>query len=298
MAALPYDARTDNVSEKLRLFEAAYAAGNYDLAMSLTESIKDTLQFERWEKADLSPAQIGAEQFAPVAKLPRAWTDWARGWSFCKPVVLFETVGIERRGEPVDIAVGFRADQTTDLPREVRVVRLDEGPSMLREVPCQVYDETRRGLERRCRLVFFVDVPAHGEATYLVFYGNPYAECLGRLAFWNYAPMPLAPAGLGILWNQHVVLLRVKRLVWGKHLINEPSPARRAAIQCAAILFILACSMLRVDWGTVSLHGPARWTAWPQWTAGALDMGGIEVRDFPLDAHRYDPSGTEKLNRF
>lgn len=130
------------------------------------------------------------------------------------------------------------------------------------------------------------------------FTASEYAECLGQLAFWNYAPLPLAPAGLGILWNQHVVILRVKRLVLGEHTFRELTPVRRGAIQCAAALVVFSCSVLRVDWGAVSLHGPMRWTAWPQWSAGALDMIGIEVRDFPLDAHRYDPSGTEKLSRF
>jgi hypothetical protein len=87
-----------------------------------------------------------------------------------------ETVGIERRGEPVDIAVAFRSNQSMDLCREVRLARLDADQGVLREVPCQVYNELRRGTERRCRLVFLADVPAHGEATYLAFYGNSYAE--------------------------------------------------------------------------------------------------------------------------
>jgi beta-lactamase regulating signal transducer with metallopeptidase domain len=129
------------------------------------------------------------------------------------------------------------------------------------------------------------------------FTANEYAECLGQLAFWNYAPLPLAPAGLGMLWNQHVVLLRVKRLVLGEYTARESSPVRRATHACAAALLIFSCSVLRVDCAAVSVRGTARWTAWPQWTAGALDTVGIEVRDFPLDAHRYDPSEAKKLGR-
>jgi beta-lactamase regulating signal transducer with metallopeptidase domain len=125
-----------------------------------------------------------------------------------------------------------------------------------------------------------------------------YAECLGRLAFWNYSPLPLAPAGLGMLWNQHVVLLRVKRLVLGESSFRRPSSFRRLVFFVAAATFIVACSVVRVDCGASRFHRTARWTAWPQWSAAALDTIGIEVRDFPLDAYRYDPSGSEKLTRY
>jgi beta-lactamase regulating signal transducer with metallopeptidase domain len=125
-----------------------------------------------------------------------------------------------------------------------------------------------------------------------------YAECLGRLAFWNYSPLPLAPAGLGMLWNQHVVLRRVKRLVRGEYAIREPSSSRRVACSAAAALIIVFCSLVRVNCEALSFRGTARWTAWPRWSAAALDTVGITVRDFPLDAHRYDPSKTKELSRF
>jgi metal-sulfur cluster biosynthetic enzyme len=176
MTDLLPEARSDGVPQKLRLLESACAAGNFDLAMSLADSIRGTLELDRCEKADWGDAQSAADHFVRVADMPTAWTDWARGWSFCKPVGVFETVGIERRGEPVHATVAFRTDQVTDLAREVRVSRVDESTGSLRQVPCQVDDERRRGPERRCRLTFFADVPAHGQATYLVCYGNPYAE--------------------------------------------------------------------------------------------------------------------------
>src|SRR5260370_29533733 len=47
MASAPDRDRTDGVERKLGLLAAAYDAGRRDLAMSLTESIKDTLLFER-----------------------------------------------------------------------------------------------------------------------------------------------------------------------------------------------------------------------------------------------------------
>ncbi len=176
MSETRYKDHTDSVQGKLRLFQAAYAAGNYDLAMSLSESIKDTITFQRQMHGALEQPQLGAEDFAQTSELPPAWSRWARGWAYFKPVRLFETVGIARSNEPVDLSVGFRVDQTTDLQRELRVARLDTPRQTLREVPCQVYGESRRGKERRCRLVFLADAPAHGQATYLVFYGNPNAE--------------------------------------------------------------------------------------------------------------------------
>jgi hypothetical protein len=62
----------------------------------------------------------------------------------------------------------------TSLTREVRVARVDDGT--LKEVPCQVIGEVRRGTERLCKLLFLADVPARQPQTFLVLYGNPDAE--------------------------------------------------------------------------------------------------------------------------
>jgi len=144
--------------------------------MSLSESIKDTLTYERHMHADPGPPQLTADTFAPVSELPPAWAQWASGWSHYKPVALFETVGIGRSREPVDLLAAFRVDQTTDLHREVRVARLNAQQGTLHEVPSQVYGELRRGPARLCHLVFQADVPVHEQASYFVFYGNPNAE--------------------------------------------------------------------------------------------------------------------------
>ena len=174
MNAIRYDDHSDSVQDKLRLLQAAYAAGNLDLAMSLADATRQTLIFESQSRAEPVAPLVSADHFVAVADLPKAWAQWADGWKFCKPINLFETVGIERAGEPVDLVIAFREDQSTDLGREVRVARVDGGA--LAEIPSQVYDETRRGKERRCRLVFLSDVPAHHAAMFLVFYGNPLAE--------------------------------------------------------------------------------------------------------------------------
>ena len=168
--------RTDGVEVKLRLLAAAYAGGRRDVAMSLAESIRDTLRFERMTDGESGAAVHSTpDEFARVDDLPDAWAGWARGWSFVKTLGLFETVGLERAGEPVTIRLGIRADQATDLRRELRVARI-EADSSLREVPCQVDGVTRDDRGWRCRLLVPADVPGHGRATYLVFFGNRFAE--------------------------------------------------------------------------------------------------------------------------
>lgn len=194
MLETTYEQRTDGVEEKLRLLQAAHQAGNYDLAMSLAESIKDTLMFERQRQRETGPPTLRAETFGRVEDLPfasppsggpspealpgtpQAGIHWAHGWPFFKAVALTEPLGLARLQEPVDLRVGFRVDQTTDLQREVRVARLDVAQGTLQEVPSQVYGERRQGRERSAHVVFFADVPARGRAFYLIFYGNPYAE--------------------------------------------------------------------------------------------------------------------------
>ena len=175
MKQIPYEDRTDSVQAKLRLLETALAAGNLELAMSVCESAKDTLAWQR-QQADGPAPDVPADHFVAVDSLPKAWAAWARGWKFCKPISVFETIGIERSGEPVDLVLAFPFHETTDLGREVRVARVDPATGALGEIPCQVYAETRRGPQRRCRLVLAADVAAHRQTTYLVFYGNPLAE--------------------------------------------------------------------------------------------------------------------------
>ena len=168
--------RTDGVERKLHLLAAAYAAGRRDLAMSLADSIKDTLRFERTAAGAPGPLpHSGPDEFARVGDLPAPWAGWARGWSYVKAVSLFETVGLERTAEPVTIRLGVRADHATDLTRELRVAHIG-ADSGLRQVPCQVDGVARDQRGWRCRLLIPADVPRHGRASYLIFFGNRFAE--------------------------------------------------------------------------------------------------------------------------
>jgi metal-sulfur cluster biosynthetic enzyme len=206
MTPIRYEDHTDGVREKLRLLEAAYAAGKLDLAMSLAEAAKETLAFERQQEPRAAQSGIAADQFVPVADLPKPWAAWARGWKFCKPVTLFETVGVERSGEPVELDVAFPLDETTDLGRELRVAQLDASTGVLRQIACQVDDELRHGKERHCRLVFVADVAAHRQATYFVFYGNPWAERPG-----NATDLCVRGEGYGLDVENHHFTARLSR---------------------------------------------------------------------------------------
>ncbi len=176
MAKLTYNDRTDSVAEKVRLLQAAYAAGNLDVAMSLAESMKETLRFERQTQETLPAVDVGADNAVAVSDLPRPWAAWARGWSHCHVIDLYETVDIARVGEPVDLTIAFDAEHVTDTSREVRVARVDSRDGTLHEIRSQTYGDRRVAGKHSCHVVWLADVPAHEQTTYLVFYGNPLAE--------------------------------------------------------------------------------------------------------------------------
>ena len=175
MPEIRYEQRTDSVREKLRLLDELHRSGDHDVAMSVAESIKHTLSFERQAHSADGQQTVDAGTFGRVIDLPTAWRQWANGWAFHKVVAVSETLGLAREREPLDLVVAFRADQVTDVQREVRVARLDACSGRLAEVPSQVYGVTRDDDEVRCRLVFLADASAHGRTQYVVFYGNPYA---------------------------------------------------------------------------------------------------------------------------
>jgi metal-sulfur cluster biosynthetic enzyme len=167
---------TDSVETKLRLLEAACKAGDRDLALSLAESLRDTLDFERGQARDATPGYISSDRSVRVETLPRAWAEWAGGWAYVRAIALYETVNLGRTNEPVEARLEFHPAQITDPYRELRVARIEPMTSLLREVPSQVTHAVRTGDVWQCRVLFIADVPAHGEAGYLVFHGNPLAE--------------------------------------------------------------------------------------------------------------------------
>ena len=166
--------RTDDIDAKVEILQRAMRAGNHELALGVAASIKDTVANERMLNADPGPADLPAGGWRPTGELPEAWAHWAAGWNLCQTLRLTEPIGQTRQAEPVDLLVGMPADQVVAPGRELRVALLDGG--RLREIPCQVYGELRRGPHWLAHLVFEADVGARGEALFLLFCSNPAAE--------------------------------------------------------------------------------------------------------------------------
>jgi metal-sulfur cluster biosynthetic enzyme len=206
MSPVPFAARTDNVSDKLGLLDAARTADKFDLAMSLAESLKDTLAFERQLQVPSAAPRVSADQWLAVGELPAAWRGWAAGWSHVRPLDLYETVGIERRGEPVELTFAVPSSIAGDLGRELRIARWNTKTNELVEIACQVDDESAHAGERRCRAIFRADVDGHEHATYFLFCGNPLAE---RTAYET--DLVVRGEGFGLDIENHHYLARLSR---------------------------------------------------------------------------------------
>ncbi len=164
-----YWERTDSFERKMKQVEAAWARKDYRLARALLASLRTTAMQAQAEEDSLG-TPLGGEGRA-VTELPAEWQAWAKGWTRFQVVQVDETAGVGRPPEPVEFVLRAEGDS---LAREVRVAVVD-GPG-LREVPCQVFSEIRRGTARLCRLLFFASGGPHQRQTFLVFYGNPDAE--------------------------------------------------------------------------------------------------------------------------
>lgn len=174
MKEVTYADRTDSFDEKLRLMEAAWKKGDYRLVRALASSIRDTAIQQQQENEELGAAVAPAGAWQAVTALPAAWQEWARGWSHYLSVATDETVGSARPPEPVEVVVTVPQGMCRSLARELRVARVENG--ILREIPCQVNAEARRGEARTATLLFMASSPAHARTHYLVLAGNPDAE--------------------------------------------------------------------------------------------------------------------------
>ena len=215
MSETSYSERSDAVDDKLQLLRQAYAQGDVDVAMSLCESIKDTLSCERQFAGPAEAAGSGADAFALTDTLPTAWAQATTGWRYFKVLVITEPAGLARCGEPVDVAIACGAEQVADLRREIRLVRVDDGLATAREVACQVYAESCCDGVRHGRLVFLADVPAGTSAYYLVLYGNAGAQ------------LPSHPTDLQVTGEGYA--LSIDNHHYGAHLCSHTGQLQRLA---------------------------------------------------------------------
>lgn len=172
----PAVARSDSVDTKMKLLQAAIAAQDFDLARSLTHSLRDSFIQIQHDAAPLADSVIPLARWMRIGELPKAWQAWAKPWLYCKRLELREPAGLDRHQEPIEIAVSFPSDQVTSIARELRIARVAEG--RLIEVPCQVLRETFRPTDRlrHAQVLLMVDCPAKSSQQLLLFYGNADAE--------------------------------------------------------------------------------------------------------------------------
>jgi len=126
-------------------------------------------------------------------KAPEGIEVFDNAWKNYKAIVVSETAGIDRKGEPVEVLLPFYPDEAEHLTREIRVVSVDQETFKISEVPSQVYDQLKyleeddldpdeNGDPTReiplwmptitARLAFLADVPANSSKVYLVYYNN------------------------------------------------------------------------------------------------------------------------------
>ncbi|MCC6395115.1 MAG: metal-sulfur cluster assembly factor [Bryobacterales bacterium] len=173
MSESGYWERTDTFEQKMKLLEAAWKRNDFRVVRALTNSLRImAMQAQAEEENPRSPVTGVRED--TVDSLPAAWRAWAKGWSRFQAFALDETAGQNRPPEPVELTLRVAADHADSLAREVRVARIADGE--LREVPCQVFGEIRRGQERLGKVLFLAGGAAHQRQSYLIFYGNPDAE--------------------------------------------------------------------------------------------------------------------------
>ena len=85
--------RTDSVEKKLEQIRQANETGRFDLAMSLAESLKDTLGCEKQLQTNPTGPAMNLSQPSLVSELPAAWAQWARGWQHVQALKLTESAG-------------------------------------------------------------------------------------------------------------------------------------------------------------------------------------------------------------
>ena len=94
--------RSDSFETKMRLLEAAWEMRDFDLARSLTNSLRDTIVQTQHEEQSLGESLVETAQLRSVESLDMVWREWARGWKYFKTLSVEETIGEARQSEPIE----------------------------------------------------------------------------------------------------------------------------------------------------------------------------------------------------
>lgn len=174
-AETPAPARADTFEAKMRLLERAWQDHDFELARSLTHSLRDTVIQTQVSVAPADSNTSRPEEDRPVTELPPAWQAWVAPWRYFRVVSVTEAAGIARRSEPVELALTVPAHHSDSLYRDLRIAKIQQDGT-LHEVTCQVHSETRHDAWRQCKVLWLADVDAHATGQYLLLLGNPHAE--------------------------------------------------------------------------------------------------------------------------
>src|SRR5579872_4840757 len=98
--------RTDSFETKMKLLEAAWKSSDFDLARSLTHSLRDTVRQAQIEEQTPGPSVVN-RPVRLVDSLGAAWKRWAQGWRYFQAVSIEETAGEKRSAEPVELTLSF-----------------------------------------------------------------------------------------------------------------------------------------------------------------------------------------------
>lgn len=109
---------------------------------------------------------------------------WDTAWKYYASVVVREQIGLARVNEPVHQLVGVYNDRLDSAKKELRVVEVDSVSGVQREIPSQVYNESRweEFADEHCQptysfdVAFLANVQPYEHKVYLLFYGNPAAQ--------------------------------------------------------------------------------------------------------------------------
>lgn len=128
---------------------------------------------------------------------PQDAATYSMDWRNYKSIVVSETAGIDRIGEPVEVLLPFYLDESENIQNDFRIVAYNQERNNFQEIPGQLFDvmtysevddpsshQRSNSNEqvpywhptRTARLTFLADVPAKSSQIYLVYYNNPEAE--------------------------------------------------------------------------------------------------------------------------
>ena len=154
-------------------------------------------------RATVQWADGGEAVFEKEATAPGSGGHWNAAWPHHASVVLQETAGVLRQGDPVHLELGLFADDLGDATKDIRVVTYDPtspkaGADGYVVAPCQIVaatewrDEAMLNHEERdaesgelvkrydptttVELLFLAEMQPYQEKVYQVLYGNPSAE--------------------------------------------------------------------------------------------------------------------------